>query len=259
MDIATIIGLVGGTILVAVSILIGGTFSTFINIPGLLIVIGGTIATSFIKFTMEDVINSIRVAMKAFTVKIDPPEEIMEKMVGVAKVAKEKGLMALENEKPDDEFTAKAFQFLADGFDEQQIKELMSKDINLTIQRHTTGQSFFKGMGAAAPAFGMIGTLIGLVQMLANMSSPQDIGPAMAIALLTTLYGALIANLVCLPLADKLALRSQQEQISKNLTLDAVLGIARGLSGMVFQETLKIHLSPKDRLKVVPPQKKASA
>ncbi len=259
MDIATIIGLVGGTILVAVSILIGGTFSTFINIPGLLIVIGGTIATSFIKFTMEDVINSIRVAMKAFTVKIDPPEEIMEKMVSVAKVAKEKGLMALENEKPDDEFTSKAFQFLADGFDEQQIKELMRKDINLTIQRHTTGQSFFKGMGGAAPAFGMIGTLIGLVQMLANMSSPQDIGPAMAIALLTTLYGALIANLVCLPLADKLALRSQQEQISKNLTLDAVLGIARGLSGMVFQETLKIHLSPKDRLKVVPPQKKASA
>ena len=259
MDIATIIGLVGGTILVSISILIGGTFSIFINIPGLLIVIGGTIATTFIKFSMEDIINSIRVAMKAFTVKIDPPEEIMEKMVSVAKVAKERGLMALENEKPDDEFAAKAFQFLADGFDEQQIKELLHKDINLTIQRHSTGQGVFKGMGGSAPAFGMIGTLIGLVQMLANMSNPQDIGPAMAIALLTTLYGALIANLVCLPLADKLALRSQQEQISKNLILDAVLGIARGLSGMVFQETLKIHLSPKDRLKVVPPKKKASA
>jgi chemotaxis protein MotA len=259
MDIATIIGLIGGTVLVVVSILIGGTFSIFINLPGLLIVIGGTIATSFIKFTMEDIINSIRVSMKAFTGKIDPPEEIMEKMVSVAKVAKERGLMALESEKPDDEFAAKAFQFLADGFDEQQIKELLQKDINLTIQRHTTGRNVFKGMGGSAPAFGMIGTLIGLVQMLANMSNPQDIGPAMAIALLTTLYGALIANLVCLPLADKLALRSQQEQISKNLVLDAVLGIARGLSGMVFQETLKIHLSPKDRLKVVPKKKEASA
>lgn len=179
----------------------------------------------------------------------------MENMVAIAKVAKERGLMALENEKPDDEFAAKAFQFLADGFDEEQIKELLNKDINLTIQRHSTGQKVFKGMGGSAPAFGMIGTLIGLVQMLANMSNPQDIGPSMAVALLTTLYGALLANLVFLPLADKLALRSQQEQDTKNLILDAALGIARGLSGMVFQETLKIHLSPKDRMKVVPKAK----
>jgi chemotaxis protein MotA len=238
-----------------VAIATGGSVVVFINIPGLLIVVGGTIATCFIKFTMVDVINSVRVAMKAFLVKINPPDEIMERMIAIAKVAKERGLMALENEKPDDEFAAKAFQFLADGFDEAQIKELLKKDINLTVQRHTTGQKVFKGMGASAPAFGMIGTLIGLVQMLANMANPQDIGPAMAVALLTTLYGALLANLIFLPLADKLALRSQEEQISKNLILDAVLGIARGLSGMVFQETLKIHLSPKDRLKIVPKAK----
>ncbi len=255
MDIATIIGLVGGTVLVCLAIVTGGDVAIFFNIPGLLIVVGGTVATCFIKFTMVEVINSVRVAMKAFTAKIEPPEQIMEKMVAIAKVAKERGLMALENEKPDDEFAAKAFQFLADGFDEEQIKDLLKKDINLTVQRHTTGQSVFKGMGASAPAFGMIGTLIGLVQMLANMSNPQSIGPAMAVALLTTLYGALLANLVFLPLADKLALRSQQELITKNLILDAALGIARGLSGMVFQETLKIHLSPKERLKVVPKAK----
>ena len=255
MDIATIIGLIGGTFLVCIAIFIGGNVNVFINMPGLLIVVGGTIATCFVKFSMADVINSVRVAMKAFTVKIDPPDEIMEKMVSTAKIAKEKGLMALETEKPRDEFTSKAFQFLADGFDEAQIEELLKKDLNLTIQRHSVGQKVFKGMGASAPAFGMIGTLIGLVQMLANMANPQDIGPAMAVALLTTLYGALIANLVCLPLADKLALRSQQEQITKNLILDAALGIARGLSGMVFQETLKIHLSPKDRLKIVPKAK----
>ena len=252
MDIATIIGLVGGTVLIGLAIFTGGNVLIFINIPGILIVVGGTVATCFIKFTMSDVINSVRVAMKAFTVKIQPADRIMENMVAIAKVAKERGLMALENEKPDDEFAAKAFQFLADGFDEEQIKELLNKDINLTIQRHSTGQKVFKGMGGSAPAFGMIGTLIGLVQMLANMSNPQDIGPAMAVALLTTLYGALLANLAFLPLADKLALRSQQEQETKNLILDAALGIARGLSGMVFQETLKIHLSPKDRLKVVP-------
>ncbi len=255
MDIATIIGLVGGTVLVCLAIFTGGDVAVFLNIPGLLIVVGGTVATCFIKFTMSDVINSVRVAMKAFTIKIDPPEEIMEKMVALAKIAKERGLMALENEKPGDEFSAKAFQFLADGFDETQIKELLKKDLNLTIQRHTTGQKVFKGMGASAPAFGMIGTLIGLVQMLANMANPQDIGPAMAVALLTTLYGALLANLAFLPLADKLALRSQQEQITKNLILDAALGIARGLSGMVFQETLKIHLSPKERMRVLPKAK----
>ena len=255
MDIATIIGLLGGTFLVSIAIFIGGNVSTFVNLPGLLIVVGGTVATCFIKFSMSDVINSVRVAMKVFTVKIDPPDQIMEKMVSIAKVAKERGLMALENEKPDDEFASKAFQFLADGFDEEQIKELLKKDVNITIQRHSVGQKVFKGMGASAPAFGMIGTLIGLVQMLANMANPQDIGPAMAVALLTTLYGAVLANLVFLPLADKLALRSQQEQITKNLIMDATLGIARGLSGMVFQETLKIHLSPKERLKIVPKAK----
>ena len=259
MDIATVIGIAGGTILIGLAIVTGGNVLIFINIPGLFIVVGGTIATCFIKFTMSDVINSVRVAMKAFTVKIQPPDQIMGNMVAISKVAKERGLMALENEKPADDFAAKAFQFLADGFDEEQIKELLIKDINLTIQRHSTGQKVFKGMGGSAPAFGMIGTLIGLVQMLANMSNPQDIGPAMAVALLTTLYGALLANLAFLPLADKLALRSQQEQETKNLILDAALGIARGLSGMVFQETLKIHLSPKDRLKVVPKAGSGSA
>jgi chemotaxis protein MotA len=257
MDIATIIGLISGTVLIFLSIILGGEAGIFFNIPGLLIVVGGTFATSFIKFSLKDVINSVTVAMKAFTAKLQPAEEIMEKMVSLAKVAKESGLIALENEKPDDEFSAKAFQYLADGFDEERIEELLKKDIKLTIQRHSTGQKVFKGMGSSAPAFGMIGTLIGLVQMLANMSNPQNIGPAMAVALLTTLYGALLSNLIFLPLADKLFLRSQQEQETKNLILDGVLGIGRGLSGMVLQETLKIHLAPKDRLKVVPAKAKS--
>jgi len=237
--------------LVITAVLVGGDLAIFINIPGLLIVLGGTLASCFVKFSMKDVINSIRVAMKAFTVKIQPLEDIMDRMVALARLTKEQGLMALENEKVSDEFTAKGLQFLADGFEADRIEELLKKDIHLTIQRHAVGQKVFKGMGSAAPAFGMIGTLIGLVQMLAAMSSPQDIGPAMAVALLTTLYGALLANLVFLPLADKLALRSQQELETRNLVVDAVLGIGQGLSGMVFQETLKIHLSPKERSRIV--------
>jgi chemotaxis protein MotA len=257
MDIATIIGLIGGTLLIALSIISGGQANIFFNVQGLLIVVGGTFATCFIKFSIKDVINSIRVAMKAFVVKIDPVEEIMEKMVSLAKKAKKDGLIALEKEKHQDEFSAKAFQYLVDGLEQNEIEELLKKDIKLTITRHAVGHKVFKGMGASAPAFGMIGTLIGLVQMLANMSNPNNIGPAMAVALLTTLYGALLSNLVLLPLADKLALRSQQEQETKNLIVDGVRGISRGLTGMILEESLKVHLAPKDRLKVVPAKAKA--
>ncbi|OPX33663.1 MAG: flagellar motor protein PomA [Desulfobacteraceae bacterium 4484_190.2] len=255
MDIATIIGLIGGTILVLSAIFLGGSAVIFFNIPGLLIVVGGTLATSFIKFSMAEVINSIKVAMKAFTFKMEPPEAIIQKMLLYSKIAKKEGMIALEKEKPKDAFSAKALQYLSDGFDEENIEHMLKKDIRLTIQRHTTGQSVFKGMGASAPAFGMIGTLIGLVQMLANMSNPASIGPAMAVALLTTLYGALIANLVCLPIADKLFFRTQQEQEKNNIVMEGTLGICRGSTGMVLEEALKIYLSPKVRGRIEPKKK----
>jgi chemotaxis protein MotA len=259
MDLATVIGLVGGTALVLSAIFLGGSAAMFFNIPGILIVVGGTLATAFIKFSMKDVINSIKVVMKAFFAKLEPPEKIITDMISLNKTARKEGLMALESVIPKDEFSAKAFRFMVDGFEEERIEEMLKKDIQLTIQRHTVGQDLFKGMGGSAPAFGMIGTLIGLVQMLANMSNPQSIGPAMAVALLTTLYGALIANLVCLPIADKLALRSQREQENRQLILEGVLGIYRGLTGMVLEETLKIHLSPKDRQKIEADDKVAEA
>lgn len=252
MDIATIIGLVGGSLLVLSAIILGGSAMIFINIPGLLIVLGGTIAVTFIKFTMEDVINSIKVGLKAFLVKMEGPDEMIKQMVKYTKIAKKEGLIALEKEKPTDDFSVKALRYLADGYDEGLVESMLNKDIRLTMQRHTTGQDVFKGAGASAPAFGMIGTLIGLVQMLANMSDPSSIGPSMAVALLTTLYGAIIANLVCLPIADKLTLRSQLEQVNKRIVLEASLGITRGVSPLVLEESLKIFLSPKDRRKIMP-------
>lgn len=247
MDIATIIGLIGGASLILSAIILGGSALIFLNISGLLIVIGGTLASTFIKFTMADVIGSIKVVMKAFLVKIESSDKIIAEMVGFSKIAKKEGLIALEKEKPENEFSKKALVYLSDGFDEGLIENMLHKDIELTVQRHTTGQNVFKGMGDAAPAFGMIGTLIGLVQMLSNMSEPSAIGPAMAVALLTTLYGALIANLVCLPIADKLHLRSQQEQVAKKIIVEAAVGITRGVSPMVLEESLKIYLSPKER------------
>lgn len=255
MDIATIIGLVGGSLLILSAILMGGSLMLFLNAPGMLIVVGGSIATTFIKFTMKDVIGSIQVAMKAFLVKMESPESIVTSMVSYAKIAKKEGLIALEKEKPADEFAAKALLYLSDGFDEGLIEDMLTKDISLTIKRHITGQNVFKSMGDTAPAFGMIGTLIGLVQMLANMSDPSSIGPAMAIALLTTLYGAIIANLICIPIAEKLALRCQHEQINKRMIVEGAVGITRGIAPMVMEESLKIYLSPKDREKAEEPQK----
>ncbi len=252
MDIATIIGLFGGTILVILAVAVGGSALIFINIPGVLIVIGGTLATCFIKFSMKDVINSVKVVMKAFMVKLDSPEELITKLVEFSKIAKKEGLIALENQKAGDAFSAKAVRYLSDGLDEKLISDMLDKDIRQTIQRHMIGQNVFRGMGSSAPAFGMIGTLIGLVQMLASMSDPSSIGPAMAIALLTTLYGALVANLVCLPIADKLALRSQQEQENRQIVREGAIGIAQGMSPMVLEEALRIYLAPKDRQKGSP-------
>lgn len=250
MDLATVIGLLSGSFLILISILMGGSAGIFFNIPGLLIVVGGTIAATFIKFKMADVTGSINVAMKAFLQKMENPENIISEMVNFTRIAKKEGLIALEKETPSDEFSAKALRYLSDGYDEGLIEDMLNKDIRLTLQRHTTGQNVFKSMGDAAPAFGMIGTLIGLVQMLASMDDPASIGPSMAVALLTTMYGAVIANLICLPLADKLAVNSEKEKLNRSIILEAAIAINRGVSPMVLEESLKIFLSPKHRDKV---------
>jgi chemotaxis protein MotA len=124
---------------------------------------------------------------------------------------------------------------------------MLNKDIRLMVQRHAVGQNVFKSLGDSAPAFGMIGTLIGMVQMLSSMEDPAKIGPAMGVALLTTLYGAVLANLICWPLAEKLALNSEQEQLTKFIILEAAIAINRGVSPMVLEESLKIFLSPRKR------------
>ncbi|MCP4692778.1 MAG: flagellar motor protein PomA [Desulfobacterales bacterium] len=256
MDLATVIGLVLGVVLVLSAIILGGSALIFINIPGVLIVIGGTVATCFIKFTLQDVINTIKVVMKAFLIKVEDPSELITRMVSYAKIAKKDGLIALDNEKPENLFMAKALRYLSDGFDEGLIGDMLNKDIRLTKQRHGIGQDLLNGAGSSAPAFGMIGTLIGLVQMLANMSDPAAIGPSMAVALLTTLYGALIANLICIPLADKLTLRSDIEVQTKSIIREAAIGISQGVAPIVLEEALKIHLSPKERDKLSPDEGK---
>ena len=249
MDLATIIGLATGTVFIALAVILGGNAIIFVNMPSVLIVVGGTIATTFIKFKMNDVLNSMGVAMKAFLVKMGNPDAIIAEMVNYTRIAKKEGLIALEKETPSDPFSAKALRYLSDGYDEGLIEDMLNKDIRLTVQRHTIGQDVFKSMGDSAPAFGMIGTLIGLVQMLSSMDDPSSIGPAMAVALLTTLYGAVLANFIFIPLAEKLNLRSQQEKLNKAIIVEAAIGINRGVSPLVLEESLKIFLAPKERQK----------
>ncbi len=247
MDIATVIGLVGGSLLVVWAIASGGSLLLFVNIPSVLIVFGGTAATAFIRFGMGDVINSTKVAMNAFFSKISVPQQIIAEIVNLANIARKNGLIVLEQQPIEDPFLKKAIMYCVDGHEADFIEEVLKKEVNLTIQRHDLGRKVFAGMGDSAPAFGMVGTLIGLVQMLSNMSDPASIGPSMAVALLTTLYGALIANLFALPIADKLALRCQEEERNRRLIVEGVLGILKGINPRVMEEFLETFLPPKDR------------
>ena len=247
MDLGTVVGLILGVVLLTGAILVGGQIGLFINIPSILIVIGGTIAATFIRFSLNEVLGSINVAMKAFFHKSKLPEETIKEIVTLANIARREGLLKLEKQPIEDPFLKKAIMFCVDGHEADFIEEVLSKEVQLTAERHETGQKLFKSMGDASPAFGMIGTLIGLVQMLASMDDPKGIGPAMAVALLTTLYGAILANLVFLPIADKLAHRSREEQLIKKLIIEGVIGLQKGLNPRVLEEVLQTFLPPKKR------------
>lgn len=247
MDLATVIGLVGGGGIVMLAIILGGSAGMFFNVPSLLVVFGGTFATAFIRFGMGDVLNSMKVANNAFSSKLSVPEQVIKEIVNLANIARKNGLIVLEQQPIEDPFLKKAIMYCVDGHEADFIEEVLKKEVSLTVERHDVGRKVFSGMGDAAPAFGMIGTLIGLVQMLASMDDPASIGPSMAVALLTTLYGAAIANLFMLPIADKLALRSQEEERNRKLIIEGVLGILKGLNPRVMEEFLQTFLPPKER------------
>ena len=247
MDLATVIGLALGSILLLVSILLGGSIVLFINIPSVMIVFGGTLATLMIRFGLNDVINASKVVMNAFFTKTSKPAEVIQEIVNLANIARKNGLIVLEQQPIEDDFLKKSIMYCVDGHEADFIEEVLKKEVSLTVERHNAGRSIFGSMGDAAPAFGMIGTLVGLVQMLANMDDPASIGPSMAVCLLTTLYGAVLANLIFLPIADKLALRSQEEERNRRLIIEGVLGILKGLNPRVMEEFLETFLPPNMR------------
>jgi chemotaxis protein MotA len=247
VDLATLIGFLAAWGLIIATIALGSGAMVFVNIPSLMIVIGGAFAVVLMRFTLGQFIGSIKTAMKAFMYKAESPEELIASVVELAGIARKEGLLALESQEVSNPVLAKGISMLVDGHEPSVVKKALSTEMNETVSRHKVGQDIFKQIGDAGPAMGMIGTLVGLVQMLSNMSDPKSIGPAMAVALLTTLYGAMLANMFALPVSDKLALRSNEELLNKTIILESVLGIQEGQNPKVLDELLKNFLTPSKR------------
>lgn len=247
MDIATLIGLFGAFGIVITAMYLGGSIEIFANTPSLLIVLLGSMMVVMMKFGMGQFFGAFKVAIKAFFFKSDKPETLINQAVELAGLARKSGLLALESVEIGNEFLKKGVQYLVDGLDPEVVRKTLIKEKNQCAERHEIGQRIFKAIGDVGPAMGMIGTLVGLVQMLSAMDDPKAIGPAMAVALLTTLYGAMLATMFALPIADKLCLRSEEEQISRSLLIDAVMGIQQGLNPRVIEEILKTYLPGSSR------------
>jgi len=222
----------------------GGALGGFVDIPSVLVVVGGTIATTFIMFPMSVVFGSVKVAMKAFFSSGRDASGLIDLMVQMAEKARKESLVALEKVQVDDPFIKKGVQLVADGTEESLVRAVLDTEISFMRRRHTQGQGVFKGMGTMAPAMGMIGTLVGLVKMLQNLSDPGAIGPAMAVALLTTFYGAVLSNIIFLPLAKKLEERSAEEALYMEIAMEGVVSILHGEHPSIVEEKLMAFLSP---------------
>ncbi|RMG67569.1 MAG: motility protein A [Calditrichaeota bacterium] len=244
MDIATILGVVSGVGLIVASIFMGGDMTIFINVPSIMIVGGGTVAATLIAYPLKEVFGVLKVLMKVFKMEKRDHSKLISELAGIATVAKQQGVLALESEakKIKHPFIQQGLVMIADGLPRQTVAKILVGEITTMQQRHRVGREIFAEMGKFAPAFGMIGTLIGLVQMLASLNDPSTIGPKMAVALITTFYGAFLANLVFLPMTTKLKRRSEMETIEMKLIIEALLAIMEGENPKVLVDRLKVFL-----------------
>jgi chemotaxis protein MotA len=245
MDIATVVGTILGFLVIIAAIVAGGGAESFVHLPSLAITIGGMLCATLIHFSMPQFLGIFSIIKKTLMSRIVSPSELVQKMVNYSAINRRDGALALEGElgNAGDPFCVRGLQMLIDGQDSESIRELLGLEIQYLQERHATGKKILEFMGAAAPAFGMIGTLIGLVQMLKSISTPENIGVGMATALLTTFYGAFAANLLFIPLAGKLGIYSKAETISMEMILEGVCAIAEGESPMNVREKLQTFIS----------------
>ncbi|MGD8809502.1 MAG: MotA/TolQ/ExbB proton channel family protein [Gammaproteobacteria bacterium] len=249
MDLATLMGLVAGVVIILLAMFSGPVdASAFFNLPGILIVFGGSTAATLIKFPLRDCIRSFGLATKsAFVDTTDTPKELIAEANRLAAIVRKNGVLGLDGEEIQNPFFRKGVALCVDGHDEAFIRDVMNHEMELSNERFEIGERIFRAIGDAAPAFGLVGTLVGLVQMLSNMKDAESLGPSMAVALLTTLYGALIANLVALPLADKLEIRAANERNNRRLIIDSIMSIKAGQNPRVMDELLETYLADSER------------
>ena len=247
MDLGTSIGIALGQVLIVASILSGGSMSAFINVPSMLIVFGGTFSAILTAFPLPTVMGLGNVIKMAFKDGTRPVEDTMAQLQQFAQKVRKEDLLSLENEQILDPFMARAVRLAVDGVPVDTIRQTLSDEKKTLETRHGVAQDMLAFGGTMGPAFGMIGTLIGLVQMLQALDDPSSIGPAMAVALLTTLYGAMIANCFCIPVSEKLKARTAIEATNMQLVIEGIDSIVKGENVMITKEKLEAFLSPSER------------
>src|SRR5271163_2535661 len=248
MDIATGLGLLAGTAVVTTLMLMGGGLGMFVSDHAIIIIFGGSFAATLIRFPLTSIIHGLPVGMKfVFTMRRVSQRELVDEIAGLAEISRKQGPIGLEKVEIEDPFLAKGIRFVADGYDAEFIRDNLERDRDNYLTHLDEGQKIYRAVGDCAPAFGMIGTLIGMVQMFANMTDPSKLGPFMATALLATLYGAVVANILCLPIADKLHLKFADEDVNRTLIIDGILMIRESKSLTLVREMLIAYLPEKHR------------
>lgn len=250
MDIATIVGLIAGTFLIINGMVGGGnSLASFFDLPSVFITIGGSTTAMLINFPFSQFVSAMQSVRWAFFTKPLSVADVIGQLVAFAEKARREGLLALEEEaqQTGDSFLQKGIQLVVDGTDPALVKDILEIEVSFVEERHKANKGFFEAWASLAPAFGMIGTVIGLIQMLQNLQDVSKIGPSMAVALITTLYGALMANFLFLPIAGKLGIRSGEEALMRQIMIEGILSIQAGENPRIVEEKLKSFLPPKER------------
>ena len=250
MDIATFVGILAGISLIAGAIFQGGSLALFFNLPGLMVVVGGTLAATLFNFPFGDIVTAFKSVLVVFLDKEEKPEDVVKMMIQLAEVCRKKGIMILQDVNTENQVLRKACQMIADGAEKEMIANTLSIEIDSLRARHYIPQEVFRKMGNIAPAFGMLGTLIGLVQMLSNLENPETIGPAMAVALLTTFYGSLLATMFFLPISGKLKARTAREVLLLEIIFEGARSILESNNPLLVYEKLSSFLPPGSRQQV---------
>ena len=249
LDHATILGAIAGFGLVLLAIALEGGVAAFFNLKSFLIVAGGTLGATLINFPLKDFAKSFQVVRATLFPNAHPADERINKIIDLCRRARAHGNLALESElhHEADPFLKKCIEFTIDGHQPAEIRRILETELSALEERHRRSAQLFQTMGNIAPAMGLIGTLIGLVQMLQHLNDPTLLGSGMATALLTTFYGAVSANLILLPIAGKLRMRSEEEALLKEITIEGVMGMIKGLNPRLIEQQLLSFLPPEER------------